>query len=264
MAGSKPEATLYAILGSHACRTGELMLEHKRVPYRRVNFPTLTHPVAVRLRGFPGYSSHVRRFGDRPATWSIRLSDRLGTVPAVRIDGERWQTNREIARGLERLEPEPPLFPADPELRREVEEAERWGDEVFQMVARRLLLAAASHGPDALHDRAADGRLGPFLWRHDGVRLAGTRFLARYTFRANPGSEREMLDGLPGMLDRIDAWIEGGVLNGDELNAADFMLVTSLALLCYRRDLSPGIEGRPAGELVERVLPAPTTDRLAP
>jgi glutathione S-transferase len=256
VADSRPEATLYAILGSHACKTGELLLEHKRVPYRRVNFPTLTHPLAVRLRGFPGYSTHVRRFGDRPATWSVRLGDRLGTVPAVRIGEHRWQTNRKIARGLESLEPEPPLFPADPDLRRQVEEAERWGDEVLQMFARRLLIAAIIHGPDALHHRAADGRLGPLLWHNDRIRFAGARFLARNTFRANPRSEREMLDGLPAMLDRIDAWIAAGVLNGDALNAADFMIVTSAALLCYRRDLSGEIEARPAGELVERVLPA--------
>ena len=257
MADSRPEATLYAILGSHACKTGELMLEHKRVPYRRVNFPTLTHPVAVRLLGFPGYSNHVRLFGDEPGTWSVRLGDRLGTVPAVRMGEHRWQTNREIARGLEAFEPEPPLFPADPELRREVEEAERWGDEVFQMVARRLILAAVIHGPDAVHERAADGRLGTLLWRYDTVRFAGTRFLARFSFRANLETERELLDDLPAMLDRIDAWIEAGALNGDHLNAADFMLVTSLALLCYRRDLSDEIEARPAGALVNRVLPQP-------
>ena len=43
---------LYVIPGSHACRAAMLMLEHKQVPYRRVEVPTLLHPVAVRLRGF--------------------------------------------------------------------------------------------------------------------------------------------------------------------------------------------------------------------
>jgi hypothetical protein len=32
-------ATLYGIPGSHAVRTGELMLEHKEIDFRRVNFP---------------------------------------------------------------------------------------------------------------------------------------------------------------------------------------------------------------------------------
>jgi hypothetical protein len=35
------------------------------------------------------------------------------------------------------------------------------------------------------------------------------------------------------------------------------MLVTSLALLDYRADLRPEIEARPAGALVDRVLPEP-------
>ena len=61
----------------------------------------------------------------------------------------------------------------------------------------------------------------------------------------------------PGLLDHVDALIEQGVLNGEQLNAADYMIVTSLALLTYRIDLEPEIMARPAGALVERVLPDP-------
>ena len=60
-----------------------------------------------------------------------------------------------------------------------------------------------------------------------------------------------MLDELPAQLDRIDAWIADGVLNGERLNAADFAIGSSLALLAYRLDLAPEIEGRPAGRLVD-------------
>jgi hypothetical protein len=45
-------ATLYAIPGSHAVRTGELMLEHKGIDFRRVNFPPGAHRVIVRERVF--------------------------------------------------------------------------------------------------------------------------------------------------------------------------------------------------------------------
>jgi glutathione S-transferase len=248
-----PAATLYAIPGSHACETGALLLEHKQIPYRRVNFWPGVHALSVRLRGFPGYSSPVRKLdGDKPAL-RLALADRLGTVPAIRIGDERVQTNVKIARRLDQIEPEPPLFPADPERRREVEEAERWGDEEFQMIARRLTLAAIHHGPDTIYNRGAAGRLGPLLWYHDRVRLIGVRALARFAFDASLETERQMLEQLPGMLDRIDAWIAAGVLNGEQLNAADLMIATSLALLCYRRDIGPGIESRPAGALVERV-----------
>lgn len=170
------EATVYVILGSHACRTGMLMLEHKDIPYRTVTVPTGLHPLALRLRGFPGSPAPFRRLDDRPNRM-LGAADRLGTVPALLMHGERVQTNRDIARFLDRLRPSPPLFPVEPERRREVEEAERWGDEVFQMVARRLTLAGALRG--WLLNRGGDGRLGPLLWQHTTPRLLGARLVAR-------------------------------------------------------------------------------------
>ena len=253
---TEPQAAkLYVILGSHACRAGMLMLDHKGIRYRAVNLPTGLHPLLLSLRGFT--SSPVRRRvgGRRPS--ALAMADRLGTVPALRQDGDRVQTNREIARFLDRLQADPPLFPADPERRQLVEEAERWGDEVLQMTARRLALAASLHGRDRMFDRANDGRLGPLLWRNETVRIVGTGLLARLVFRANRATEPELLASLPGMLDRVDGWIDAGVLNGADLNAADFTIAPSLALLSYRRDLRPQVEGRPAAELVERVLPEP-------
>jgi hypothetical protein len=59
------------------------------------------------------------------------------------------------------------------------------------------------------------------------------------------------------MLDQIDTWIGEGVLGGEQLNAADFMVAPSLALILYRPDVMHLFEGRPALELVDRVLPEP-------
>ena len=56
---------LYVILGSHACRTGMLMMDHKGIAYRRVNLPTGLHPLLVRLRGFPGNPAPVRDLDGR-------------------------------------------------------------------------------------------------------------------------------------------------------------------------------------------------------
>jgi glutathione S-transferase len=251
------EAKLYVILGSHACRTGMLLLEHKGIDYERVELPTALHPFALRLHGIAGNPTAFRELDDRPHRM-LGLADRFGTVPALVVDGRQVKTNRAIARFLDELRPDPPLFPADEDQRRGVEEAERWGDEVFQMAARRLALAAALHGPDALLNRGDDGRLGPLLWRHQTVRLLGARFLALTVFAANKRGEAELLAALPGLLDRIDGWVEAGVLNGDELYAADFMIAPSLALICYLRDLRSELEGRPAMRLVDRVLPDPT------
>src|SRR5437870_9816589 len=119
--------TLYVIPGSHACRSAMLMLEHKRMPYRRVDVVTLLHPIVVRLHGFDA-GGQTRTAGAR-RTVGLRMGDRLGTVPALAADGHRVSTDHRIARFLDERHPEPPLFPAGPERRSAVEEAERWAND---------------------------------------------------------------------------------------------------------------------------------------
>ena len=60
----------------------------------------------------------------------------------------------------------------------------------------------------------------------------------------NRRAERELLDGLPAMLDRIDAWVESGVLNNDDLTAADHAVASNVALLTYRSALREELAGR--------------------
>ena len=143
---------LYVIPGSHACRSGMLMLEHKGVPYERVDVVTLTHPVAVRLRGFDSGGQTRNAAGRR--TLAIRLGDLLGTVPALDADGERISTNHRIARFLDERHPDPPLFPADRGERQRVEAAEAWVHEELQMVARRVALGWAGAADTPVHQLA--------------------------------------------------------------------------------------------------------------
>ena len=91
------------------------MLEHKGIDYKRVDLPPVVSRVMVRLAGFSG-----------------------NRVPAIKVDGRKIQGSRNVSRELEVLRPEPPLFPADPEARAAVEEAERWGDEEFQQMPRTI------------------------------------------------------------------------------------------------------------------------------
>lgn len=60
------------------------------------------------------------------------------TLPALALDGRKVQGSRRIARVLDEVRPQRPLFPAKPERRARVEEAERWGEQVLQPVPRRL------------------------------------------------------------------------------------------------------------------------------
>ena len=247
--------TLYVIPGSHACRSAMLMLEHKRVPYRRVDIVTLLHPFAVRLLGFDA-GGQTRSAGGR-RTFGLRLGDRLGTVPALAADGDRISTNHGIARFLDEHQPQPPLFPADPERRAAVEDAERWANETLQMAARRIPCAGMVRDPATFSRLAADGRLGYLLYKRELTRRLVMPRILGGLFAVSRAVERDPVVELPAMLDRIDAWMADGVLGRAELNAADFMVAPSLALILYRPDVRPMFEGRPALELVDRLLPEP-------
>ena len=96
---------LYVIPGSHACRAAMLMLEHERVPYRRVDLVPVLHPLVARLHGFDA-GGQTRVAGTRRPL-SLRIADHLGTVPALAAGRERISTNHGIARYLDARHPQP-------------------------------------------------------------------------------------------------------------------------------------------------------------
>jgi hypothetical protein len=73
--------------------------------------------------------------------------------------------------------------------------------------------------------------------------------------KSNEQGVRRMLGELPGMLDRVDAWIGSGLLDADDPGAADFMIAPSTRALMWFEDLRPAVEGRPAAEHAMRIAP---------
>lgn len=225
------EAKLYVIPGSHPSLTARLMLERKGIPYKRVDLMPVISKGVLKAMRFDGI-----------------------TVPALKIDGRRVQGSREIARELDRMRPEPPLLPADPATRAEVEAAERWGDEVFQPKPRRLVWWALKRNRAPLATYSEGARLGVPIGL--AVRTAAPIVALSAKFNgATDEQVREDLAMLPSDLDRIDAWIAEGVIGGEQLNAADLQIATSLRLLMSLEDLRPALEMRPAGELAMRAVP---------
>jgi len=227
-AASRSEPRLYVIQGSHACRAAMLMLEHKGISWRPFQLLAGMQTVAMRPLGFPGR-----------------------TVPALKLDGVRVQGNRNIARFLDRIEPEPPLLPRH--RLTAIEDAEQFADEVLQTLARRLVLAAGARGLANLVNHGDSGRLGAILAPRR-VRRRSVMRMARRFFGISDETEHLDLAALPGVLDRVDSLVESGVLDGPQLNAADFQIVPSIWLLAYRVDLSEIMEARPAWRLADRVL----------
>lgn len=178
---------------------------------------------------------------------------RASTVPAMMVDGERIVGSRAILRRLDRLAPEPPLLPSDPAPRAKVEEAERFGEETLQPLARRVAWAALKRNPAAMTSYVRGSRLGlpkPLIKLGNApVALAASRYN-----HASDAQVREDLQALPGHLDRVDGWIAEGILGGEPPNAADLQIGSSIRLLRTFADVAPLLSGRPCEKLAERAF----------
>jgi len=221
---------LYAVPASHPSAAVERALQLKGLDYERVDLLPLVHLVHQQAL-----------FGRR-------------TVPAVKLpDGQRVVGSQLIMRVLDGLRPEPPLLPADPDRRAQVEEAETWGADVLQELARRIVWTALQRRPDALASYAegADLPIPVSLAVRSGPLIA---LLERRLHGATEERARADLAALPGHLDHVDALISGGVLGAAAINAADLQIASSLRLLTTLEDVRPLIDGRPAGELARRLF----------
>jgi glutathione S-transferase len=225
------KATLLRVPGSHPSFAAELMMKRKGIEVRRVDLVAPLHKVIVPAAGFPA-----------------------GTVPAVFLDGERLQGTATIAWALDALIPEPPLWPHDPGERAAVVQAERWGDLVLQPEARRITWAALKRDHSTLDTVLVDAHLGV----PTNVALLGAAPVVWAASRVNRVSRKSTAQDLAALrarLDKVDALIADGVLDGAELNTADYQVATSVRLLLTLDDLKPVIESRPAGRHALRVVP---------
>jgi glutathione S-transferase len=209
---------LYWMPISHPSQAARKMLELKPVEFRFVNVLPLSQRVHLRLIGFQG-----------------------GTVPALKLeDGSRVQGSRQIARALDQRWPEPALFPAEPDLRGRVEEAERWGEEQLQPVPRRLARFGALKN------------LGVRQWAASGTPIPGAQLLVRpsgplirYYGRTREADGRVAdeagikadLAALPQLLDHVDALMSDGTLTVEPPNAATLQILASVRMMLAFDDL---------------------------
>lgn len=224
-------AKLYIVYGSHPCNAIESALKLKGIEYKTVEIPPPTQIALMRVM-----------FGAR-------------TVPAIKLeDGTKIQGSRAIMAALEERVPEPALLPADPAAAGAVLDAEQWGDDVFQGVARRILWMMIKANTSA----APSFFEGAKLQLPNPILRASTPTIARIELRINDadhGTLKDDLDALPGHLDKVDAWIGDGVIGGAEPNRADLQIAPTLRLLMTIEDLRALIEPRPCGQLAMRLFP---------
>jgi glutathione S-transferase len=224
-------ARLFIIPASHPSIAVELMLEHKGLTYKRTDLLPVISKGVLKAAGFPGV-----------------------TVPALKIDGAKVQGSRQIARELERLQPEPPLFPADPAQRAAVEEAERFGDEELQHPVRQILWWGMKRDHAPLRSYSEGAKIGMPI----GLAVKTAAPIVALSARFNEADDehaRKSLAALPALLQKVDDLIAAGTIGGEQLNAADFQIATSIGLAMTLDDLRPVIANRPAGALAKRVVP---------
>lgn len=221
-----PKLTLHVLPPSHPCMTAEAALRRKGLEYERVSVPMPHTDEMERIYG----AGH-------------------GTVPGLLVGDEPVHGSIAILERLERMVPDPPLYPEP--IADEVREAERWGDLELQDLGRRLPWGALQFRPEAMGTFGGAGQLDP----------AGTDFALRVVrgmwkyHRISAERLAGDLSGLPAKLDRVDELVEHGTIGGEEPNAADLQIGATLRVLLTVGDLRPLIEGRPAEALARRWFP---------
>lgn len=224
------QATLYMLKGSHPANAGRLMLETKGIDFKIVDMDLIAgvHDLRLKAAGFKG-----------------------GTVPALKISGRKVQGTREIARALDEIQAEPPLFPKDPGQRAEVEAAEAWGHDVLQPVPRRLIRASMRHNAGAR--RWFMGYMGLPKF----VAPATVPVISRIAkaVGARPDTAQADLAAVREHIDHVGELLAQGVIGGSPLNAADCQIAPSVRFLLAFEDVRPLIDGTPAADYARRILP---------
>ncbi len=200
MSDSKP--TLWHIDISHYSEKVRWALDYKEIPHVR------------RAVAIPG--AHIPA-----AMWLTRNSANV-TFPVLQLDGRALGDSTEIIAALEGRFPEPPLYPADPELRRRALELEDLFDEELGPHIR--LLAFHELGKDPERFEAVIKRAGPAPLARlssGAVTYARTFTGLRFGVKSEEAAEQARAKVLAA-LDRLEAELGSNeYLLGDSFTVAD-------------------------------------------
>jgi glutathione S-transferase len=228
--------TLYWMVISHPSQAVRKMLDLKLVEYKLVDVLPMSQRVHLRLAGF-----------------------RAGTVPALELDGRKVQGSRAIARALDARWPKPPLFPADPQQRARVQEAERWGEEEFQPIPRRVFRFAVARLPEIRRWAIRNQGLPAPDLVAEAMRPAFSHYARTVEAdgrRATESGVRADLAALPAMLDRVDSLLSDGTLEVDPSNAATLQILATVRVLDAFCDLRELVRSHPCAEPAHGLFPS--------
>lgn len=236
MTTSTSQPVLWHLAMSHYNEKARWALDYKQIPHtRRAVMPGLHVLVAMRLGG-------------------------RDTFPVMTIGEQVYPDSTDIVAALEALQPEPPLYPEDPELRARALELEDDLDRNLGPAVRRLGYQHILEDRDAALDFLSRG--GPPLRRA----ILAAAFLPlstamRATFEIPEQDDPRARATVEHYLQLIEDLTAGtGYLVGDRFTVADLTAAALLAVIvCPEADPGPPLPALPAPlpEFRESVMARP-------
>ena len=222
-----PQLTLHVIPGSHPCRTVEAALAFKGLDYEHVVLPPGEHNAVIE-----------EHYGEGRIT-----------APGLLCNGEAYHGSRAALAALERVKPDPTLYPEP--IAAAVSEAEAWGDGELQDMGRWFTWGAFHFRPECAFTFAggpvSDPETTDFAIR-----------MIRGGWRYHGLSAVKIANGLAALgakLDHVDELIADGVIGGETPNAADLQIGATIRIMLNIGDVAELIEGRPAESMARRWFP---------
>jgi len=189
---------------------------------------------ALAFKGI-AHDRHVAVAGTHPAVAFALTRGQCGTFPVLQIDGRNIGDSTAIIAALEEAQPDPPLYPADPDERRRALELEDWFDEHLGPQARLLGWHEVVMDPESLESLSL--KMAPALRRFPAVAAWATRSFvnARFKVSSREAAERARADVLTAF-DRLESELgDSDYLVGDSFSVADL----TAAALFYPLVLPP-------------------------
>ncbi|HEY5816744.1 MAG TPA: glutathione S-transferase family protein [Solirubrobacterales bacterium] len=169
------------------------------------------------------------------------------TFPILSIDGRRVADSTEIIAVLERLYPEPPLYPTDPEERRRALELEDFFDEELGPQIRQLAWYELGRDREGFQALMAEAAPGP-MKKLPVAGAAYGRVFTRLRFRAGSAEDAQRNRAkVLAALDRLEAELgDGEYLAGERFTVADLTAASLFYPLVQPEEgpISEGISAR--------------------
>ncbi len=224
------QAVLWQFRYSHFNEKARWALDYKRFPH-------------VRRSLLPGL--HIPRI-----LWMTGQK----AVPVLVVEGNTIADSTRIIEALERIQPDPPLYPADPEARQRALRLEDFFDEELGPQLRRALFHALLPFTDYATALLATGMSGGTRRLYRAL-FPGVRAAMRFDMRIDDAGAERGRAAIAAALDRIEQELQpSGYLVGDRFTVADLTAAALLSPLVIPPEFPyplPGPLPRPLAEYRE-------------